>query len=462
MIEIDTIIHGDCLTLMKGIDSDSIDLIVTDPPYGYSFMGKDWDKAVIGVGYWKECLRVLKAGAFAFIMSAPRQDVLSRMIINLQDAGFETGFTSIYWAYASGFPKACNISKMVDKRMGVEREVVGIKQYVSNAGNNDNFIDGVNEHKRDLTLPSTPEAKTLDGSYGGFQPKPAVEVILVIMKPCSEKTYVDQALANEHGVTWLDDGRIHFKSEDDFADGHHNKQLSENTSYKKTCFGSTFGYGLLNSDINKGRFPANLLCSDDVLNDGVDRQSGGIHVKTDCGNSIFGKRHLDKDIVKDNGGSFSRYFSLDSWWDNRIKQLPESVQKTFPFMIVPKASKSEKNKGCEDLPEKQMYKCDGSGNSLECFGSDKREGKEDFGRKPRSNHHPTVKPLKLFSYLITLGSREGDLILDPFVGSGTSCVSAKALSRHYIGIERESEYVVIAEARIAHEQCQPELQLAGG
>ena len=94
------------------------DGLFTDPPYGYGFMGKDWDKAVVGVAVWKEVLRVMKPGAFGFVMSAPRQDVLARMIVNLQDAGFETGFTSIYWTYATGFPKAANIGKMVDKRLG--------------------------------------------------------------------------------------------------------------------------------------------------------------------------------------------------------------------------------------------------------------------------------------------------------------------------------------------------------
>src|SRR6266700_6626879 len=104
------------LTVLKTIDDNSVDCVVTDPPYGYSFMGKDWDKAVPSVDIWKECVRVLKPGAFAFIMSAPRQDVLSQMVVRLSEAGFRTDFTSLYWAYASGFPKAANIGKMVDKR----------------------------------------------------------------------------------------------------------------------------------------------------------------------------------------------------------------------------------------------------------------------------------------------------------------------------------------------------------
>jgi len=120
------IIQGDCLQELKKLKDNSVDLVLTDPPYGYSFMGKNWDKVVMGVEYWKECLRVLKDGAFAFVMSAPRQDVLGRAIANLQDAGFNVGFTSLYHAYASGFPKAANVGKQVDKRLG--RKYIGIEK----------------------------------------------------------------------------------------------------------------------------------------------------------------------------------------------------------------------------------------------------------------------------------------------------------------------------------------------
>ena len=119
------LIKGDSLIELAKLKDNSVDLIVTDPPYGYSFMGKEWDKALPDKRIWKECLRVLKHGGFAYVMSAPRQDVLSRMMIDLEGAGFNTSFTSMYWAYASGFPKAMNISKAVDKKLGVEREVVG-------------------------------------------------------------------------------------------------------------------------------------------------------------------------------------------------------------------------------------------------------------------------------------------------------------------------------------------------
>src|SRR5712692_2171625 len=100
-----TLFSAHALTVLKTIDDNSVDCLVTDPPYGYSFMGKDWDKAVPSVAIWKECLRALKAGSFAFVMSAPRSDVQFQMISRLIAAGFRMDFTPIYWAYASGFPK---------------------------------------------------------------------------------------------------------------------------------------------------------------------------------------------------------------------------------------------------------------------------------------------------------------------------------------------------------------------
>jgi len=528
---INKLICTDCQEGMKDIPAGSIDLMVTDPPYGYSFMGKNWDKALVDIHTWQECLRVLKPGAFAFIMCAPRQDVLSRQIINLEEAGFITGFTSLYFTYASGFPKAQNISKAIDKRecreqlikelgrkptkeefkekWGSYRKITGYKKNIGHIERGDSnldnqarkeygnpfIVDRSKEHIATLTDPFTPRAKLLSGSYDGLQPKPAVEVILVVMKPLSEKTYVKQALQNGKGISWLDDCRIPYKGNNDFNVGHHNKQLSENVKYKKSCFGSTFGYGLLNSNIKKGRFPANLLVSDDVLNDGNKhsskhtrlrerfkqyRQKSSIYMDT---NKMLNWKNIYYD-----SGSFSRYFDLDKWWRERskklskqpcficgyveehgnyidadgrtycdeclisgdyldvprlnIKQLPKSVQKTYPYLVVPKASKKEKNRGCERLEKKFSDLTRKDKNAIGCNNPRNRSG------RPLKNYHPTVKPIKLMSYLITLGSRPKDIILDPFVGSGTTCIAAKMLNRKYIGIDSDKEYIEIAQCRL--------------
>lgn len=578
------IIHGDSLEVLKKGTADTIDCIVTDPPYGYSFMGKDWDKAVPSAELWKECLRVLKPGGFAFVMSAPRQDVLGQMIHRLGEAGFKTDFTSIYWTYASGFPKAMNIGKMVDKRMGLEPIDTGVP---SSRHNSIASSDVINPQGKggipNITKPNSDQAKALDGSYGGFQPKPAVEVIIVAMKPLSEKTYVDQALKNGKGITWLDDCRIPTGIDENFGkavDDYGDKSGGQWQQSKQ----------IRSVPPEQGRFPANLLVSDDVLNqhDKVSKQGKPYE--------YIGNEYQVEGFIKDNkpqspsnyndSGSYSRYFDLDKFfkklcetyptrlesehsdvgddnvpWNNtaytfpeyvlqrlydnadmvvgsdvlgsswrsflhanddeygrllkllldsptdylssyhyddvharlsegcdqellqlldgvhkqallclqsdgqddndvgiihsylisiailpiiiKIREkinLPKGVTNTLPFLITPKASKREKNKGLEEFEEKNAMRVNAP-----------RENEKEKTATLTKNNHPTVKPLKLMSYLITLGSREGDVILDPFCGSGTTCLAAKNLNRKYIGIESEEEYKKIAEARLIDE-----------
>ncbi|MGC8580669.1 MAG: hypothetical protein ACP5MB_11550, partial [bacterium] len=159
----------------------------------------------------------LKPGAFALWLMTPRQDSQLEFLLRLREAGFVIAFSHIYWVYASGFPKGTNISKAVDKKLGAERIQTGLDQNFGRAdsGIYQMRVNGENKKKfARFDESATPEAKALDGSYGGFQPKPAIEVIIVSMKPLSEKSYVDQALKNRKGITWLEDCRIPFKHED--------------------------------------------------------------------------------------------------------------------------------------------------------------------------------------------------------------------------------------------------------
>ncbi len=427
------IYNKDCRD-MSELPDESVDLLATDPPYGISFMGKDWDKALPDKQIWRECLRVLKPGAFAFVMSIPRADCLSRMIISLEDVGFRVDFSPIYWAYASGFPKAQNIGKAVDKRLGAEREVVGKKECgyqvsISKKRKEEGYRPNLTSATKevDITAPSTPQAKALDGSYGGFQPKPAVEVIIVAMKPLSEKTFVDQALKNRKGITWLGDCMIPYQGDKD-------TEVSENKN-RHADFGSpaldnqVFGQDHRprseqgNYSAGQGRFPANLLVSDDVLNDGRVHKTGDLFgsYKHGGGKNDYGEYGFSDHAHHADSGSFSRYFDLDKWW-----------AKTFPFLIVPKASKSEKNKGLGATITRTKH------------GSTPRENEAE-NKSP--NNHPTVKPVKLMSYLITLGSREGDIVLDNFGGSGTTPVAATLLNRKCIMYEIGKENCKIAAAR---------------
>lgn len=222
--------------------------------------------------WMRESLRVLKPGAFAYIMCTPRQDVLSVMMQCCKDAGFVTNFTSMYWAYASGFPKAANISKLIDKRNGDKPIIIGEKSdprykskstkgYKNYKIEKTGYDDGTTlgsykpgEIKE--TIGGSQQSRKLDGSYAGFQPKPAVEVILVCMKPLSEKNYVEQAMNNGKGITWLDDCRIPIMSNDPsniMCEGGINK-TKKNIGYG--------GYDIPETYIRSpnGRFPANLLC----------------------------------------------------------------------------------------------------------------------------------------------------------------------------------------------------------
>jgi len=509
------LVNGDSIDELKKLKDNSVDLLCTDPPYGYGFMGKSWDKMLPPKEIFQESLRVLKPGSFAFVMSAPRSDVQYRMAQMLEDVGFEIGYTPIYWTYATGFPKAMNISKMIDKqkkgeRNGksdefatyiksrreklnltkgyVDKEICdGSSMYSFYEGRNnengdwavylpnkeryeklkkllqmddrfDDFIDNtvkvVNtkdgdfgyqkdgdrwDNKYKITEPNSDKAKELHGSYGGFQPKPAIEVVIVAMKPLGQKGYLDQALDNQKGITWLDDCRIPFENMGKESKTANRKSRQEGQVFKSSGFGVDG-----NATASPlGRFAANLLVSDDVLNDGTTTKSVKRSPKNNKDNPdqmLYTPKkaiYSDENTYDDEGG-FSRYYSLDAWWNSRLNKLPKEVQITFPFLRVAKAGKKEKNDGLDNFEVKQK---------------DTRTdtGKGSFtekGLQPGKNIHPTVKPLTLMSYLVTLGSRKGDVVLDPFMGSGTTPMACVTLDRIYIGIEREDEYFEIAEARV--------------
>ena len=387
-------------------------------------------------------------------MSAPRSDVQSRMMVRLEEAGFNIGFTPIYWTYATGFPKATNVGRAVDKKLKVKAKSLG---KVKGMGKQNSEWNGKLAGRKEDSFKSeyekfeatSDEAKELDGSYVGYQPKPAVEVVIVAMKPIEESSYIEQAMKNGKGVTWLDDCRIPYNLESD--DPRIGKNYSHNASadYKPGQTKNNNNGELQTLHNEDGRFAANLIVQDDVLNDGVKR-SKGKHTDSGSGSGGIWQESTGKPAGRTYGdeGSFSRFYDLDSWWKSQIHKLPESVQKTFPFMIVAKASKAEKNKGLEHLPKKKSSSMPGRRNAEDMSNS--KIDHDVTGRfvTEKQNVHPTVKPIELMSYLITLGSRENDVVVDPFVGSGTTCIAAKMLDRKYIGVEKEKDYAIIAKTRV--------------
>lgn len=465
------LINGDSAIELKRFEDSSIDLMVTDPPYSISFMGLKWDRALPKIEIWKECLRVLKPGAFAFVACTPRADCFSRMVINLEDAGFNTAFTPIYWTYANGFPKAMNISKSTDKKLGHERKTVGKYKLPEHntvwnlKQSNNKSIKGsggtFTASKRrtlEITAPDSKESIILDGAYAGFQPKPAVEVIIVAMKPLSEKTYVEQALNNGKGITWLNRVKIPINLKVD------DKRLGGNGSFKtnntaKNVYSGGYAGNIIETSPD-GRFPANLLISDDILDDGNNHKSGEMNcIRKNDNNICYGKYNPCPAVNHKSSGSYSRFFSIDAWWDKYLSKLPDNVRNTFPFLIVPKASKSERNKGCENLEREvghnRFDRCANCGGYILQNKNRPSACKCDIPKrennKVKGNSHPTVKPVKLISYLITLGSRKGDVILDPFCGSGTTGVSCQITGRKFIGIELDEYNCKISKCRIEAE-----------
>ena len=495
----------DCLDGLKELSDNSVDTLITDPPYGISFMGKNWDtfnqiddltkndhgsvlykkgfkkvptqssKSMIQffTPIWKEGYRVLKPGSFAFIFCIPRQDCLSRMIISLEDAGFNTGFTSIYFTFASGFPKSSNISKSIDRKLGnknVEyKEPVGRENRSKKPNGNpfDTDYEGI-DGKIPYHKPTSDQAKIMSGWYS-FNPKPAVEIIIVAQKPLKYKSYVDQALNYSNQILYhqkkdiapgcvnFDDCRIPYESDDDIkntgdrpVEPHHKKIGEDSCVYEYSIKPIKRTYW--SAELTQGRFPSHLLVSDDILNDGkITVSSGG------DGSKYKGAFFDTVDsVVKDSkyglgfgdSGSFSRYFSLDAWWNDKIKKLPESVQKTFPFLITPKASKSEKNKGCEGLPEKRTMITNFQPEKGVKYRIENGVITNLKSKPQHHNIHPCVKPVKLISYLLTLSTRENDIVIDPFIGSGTTAVACKMLNRKCIGFEISNEYYQIAKKRL--------------
>ena len=204
-MKLNKIINDDSLNFLKQIPDSIFDVVITDPPYGLTnkehiigektkaqggFMGVKWDKDIPSIKLWREVLRVMKSGAFAFIMTTARQDSLGTLLFNLQQAGFRINFPSIYWTYSSNFPKAYNVSKGIDKKLGVKRKIINSYE---RAGRKSGIMGEKVKITRNITVPSSLEAKLMDGWFT-FNPKIATEIIVVAQKPLKYKSNVEQAL----------------------------------------------------------------------------------------------------------------------------------------------------------------------------------------------------------------------------------------------------------------------------
>jgi DNA modification methylase len=476
------VLRGDCVEVMKTLPADSIDAIVTDPPYGIDFMGKEWDGFGTPLGFqtwteqWaREAFRVLRPGGHLLAFGGTR--MYHRLATGVEDAGFEVR-DMMSWLYGSGFPKSLAVSKAMDTRRNDRAAVYAVTAFVRSARdaagktNRDlaapfGFSSAMADHwVTDKAQPSCPtwsqwlELKTLlgfgdemdatvlelngrkgtlgkawaereviatqhnwggssgstpnapNGSWNITAPatddakrwegwgtalKPAQEPIVVARKPLIG-TVAENVLAHGTGAINIDASRI------ETSDALHSGGLmGPMTGDNRTGAAlGMFNGGPSTFEQHKlGRWPANVLFDEEAAAV-LDKQSGR-------SKSTLRKRDYQAnngarfDVARDGAGAIS---GPTNTYNDRGG--------ASRFFYVAKAGKKERNAGVA------------------------------------LNNHPTVKPIALMSYLIKMVTPPGGVVLDPFLGSGSTACAAAANGFDWLGIERDEGYADIAEARIQH------------
>ena len=426
------LMRGDCLQVMATLPEASIDACVTDPPYELGFMGKHWDASGIAysVEMWREVLRVLKPGAHIVAFGGTR--TYHRMAVAIEDAGFEIR-DCLQWLYASGFPKSLNVSKAIDAMNGDERPVVGTRQAIPGVAFEQStpYETG----RREISITSAASA-AWEG--WGTALKPACEPIVLARKPL-RGTVASNVLKHGTGALNIDATRISYASDDDKAAAAAAAAAAQRAGHQKAGQGVyEMGFldgpgsipGFLDSQ-DMGRWPANVLIDEDVA-EMLDEQSGEL---TSGANPT--RRGTDK--FRDIFGAFAGQAECEP-------ARGADFGGASRFYFVAKPSREERDYGCRGLTTKTAGEC-----------TDRREGSDGLNN-PRAgagrtgggrNFHPTVKPVELMRWLVRLVTPINGTVLDPFLGSGTTGMACRYELRSFIGIEREAEYLEIAEKRIA-------------
>ncbi|MCG3775658.1 MAG: Modification methylase HindIII [Nitrospira sp.] len=467
--------ESDCVEFMRGLEDNTVDAIVTDPPYGLEFMGKEWDRLGAPNGFrrkenaadvgrdsvfgrtshtspeyaagsqmqewhfaWAtEALRVLKPGGHLLAFGGSR--TYHRLTCAIEDAGFEIR-DCITWQYLSGFPKSLNVSKAIDKAAGAEREVVGVSKRHGGGVAFAEGAGGFNTDKGCVTAPATDAARQWDG--WGTALKPSQEPIVVARKPLVG-TVAKNVEQWGTGALNIDDCRVQTidKLSISKADPFHRED--GNQMWNKTSSGA-----IERNQSPLGRWPPNTVMSHDptcvAVGETHVRGTGHWRETRGAGSSRAGAsghvgqsdltekydegvegvevvwacvpgcpvRHLDNQTgVRTSGTGGSRCFPRFDW-------AAELVDPFLPSFYAAKAAVSEREAGLV-----------GDG---------------------RLNLHPTVKPIGLMRWLVRLVTPPGGIVFDPFTGSGTTGCAAVSEGFDFLGVEKDPAYVEIAVQRIEH------------
>lgn len=423
------VINGNNIDILKTYPDNYFDSIVTDPPYGIEFLGKDWDKNTGSIETWKECLRVLKPGGYLLAFSAAR--TYHRLATNIEDVGFEIK-DQLMWIYASGFPKAQDVGKMIQKKQGKNPyEGKRIKCF-------DNQITSVDgEHvigkgncmfrcavcKRELATHISkqkpcerndcPDPWTISNNeWSGWKTalKPAHEPIVMARKPFKGNT-VDNVLKYGTGALNIDESRIPYDGPNDKPVPHGGKKrmAEDNNGWHKNNTGFK---DIENPEINPdGRYPSNVIgeipeYQKYFYQPKVSKKERNIGVTDNPPNLLTRPRREDGSVIY-------KETHPEEWQDamNTLSRAESSV----------KGAMDERLKAIDN-------------------------GEQET---PTWNNHPTVKPVELMKYLVRLVTTPNGTVLDPFNGSGSTGMACVELKMNYVGCELDEAYVEIANKRIA-------------
>ena len=391
---------GDSKVILQEFKDNSIDMLCTDAPYGYEFMGKSWDKVLPDPEIWKECFRVLKPGAFMCVMAAPRTDVLWRVSRDLEQAGFSLAFSNIEWVYHSGFPKATDISKSIDKRGGNGSvSTKQLKQIIIDYFEKANITKKKLDDDCDFKASSYMRLESREDDGWG-------EAI-----PTDEKWDKIKEVLNID----TDEYDTLFKA-----------AQRESIGKSSSGIGKAFGEDGWVSETTE--FDITEAKTD--LAKKYEGSKAGFQPKPAREIIIVGMKPFEE------GSYIDKVLNFEA--------LPDNIKMTYPLIQTPKPAKKEKDFGLSGEGTKETMFANENGVMLLGGASLKGEPKQVL---PKKNNHPTVKPIKLMSYLITLFTRPGDWVLDPFGGSGTTGLACKLLDRNHIYIDFTQEYYDIAEER---------------
>jgi len=461
------LLHGDCLEQMNTLPDNSVDAIVSDPPYGISFMAKKWDYDVPKVEVWQEAMRVLKPGGHALIACGTRTQ--HRMVVNIEDAGFEIRDV-VSWIYGSGFPKSLNIGKQIDKCNGDPNRLEKFTAWMRTTGIKSKEIDEITETNMGghyLTASSQPAIPTAT-LWAKLRPHIAIDIprwvdeLVDRIEAEREVVGTDTKARSTSGNSALPTvgGDTVYKSWDITAPATEYAKQWEGwgTALKPACEFFT----LARKPLSEKTVAANVLKwgTGGINIDGcrVEYQS-----ESDMSSARPQGRITQKSSqsgvgavvggINDREQDHSEYQPQGRFPANLIHDGSQEVLDLFPET---KSGGGNKNTG----NRKGIFGKLGAGNG-DGIGGDKGSAARFFycakaSKKDRDegNTHPTVKPTDLMAYLCRLITPTGGTVLDPYMGSGSTGKAALKEGFDFIGCELDEDYYKIAQARITNEQNQ--------